>query len=168
MKRPLALLCLSLSTVIFLPSCEVLSDGGGGGYTGPYYGSGGGSYSRGYYDNGYGYSRPAYGNAYYGNSYNRGRYYNDGRNHDHDHDHDNDHRGSSSNNRGNSHNDEKIKLIGGRDSDKPNRPENYHSVDWYKNRGYNLSDYKHKHEDGDVHDPRKKSSSSSSKDKKKH
>lgn len=157
MKSPIPLLCLSISAGVLLSSCEVP---GPGGYSGPYYGGGGGGgggYSRATYSEGYETSRP-YGNAYYGGRYNNGGRYVD-RDHDRDHD---DHRGGWSNNNSNNNNnrhdnddDRKVKLIRGHEDDKPNRPDNYHTVDWYHDHGYNLHDYAHKDEDGDVHDPRK-------------
>jgi hypothetical protein len=71
---------------------------------------------------------------------------------------------------GHDHDSEKIKLTGGNQRGKPSRPEGYHSAEWYKDRGYNLKNYDHKHQDdGEVH--HRSSSSSSHKDddhKKKH
>lgn len=105
-------------------------------------------YSPGYYDDGYyseTYYRPA---SSYGSSY----YYRSGhrcsicgydpcrcshRSSSHHHDDDDD--------------DRKIKLFGGSQRGKPDRPEGWHSVDWYKSRGYNLKNYSYKDDDGDVH-----------------
>jgi hypothetical protein len=120
-----------------LPSCVDLDTGG-------YYGGGGSSYGGGYSGGGYGssYYRPGYSSyrpSYYGGSYyNRPDYYK----YDHD-----DHKHSSSSKK----DDDKIRLIGGSQPGKPNRPEGNHTADWYRKRGYDLSEYKHKHEDGTVH-----------------
>ena len=121
---------LPVLIAILLPSCEVPGGGsyyGGGGYSG-------GGYSQPYYD-GYGHGgRPYYG----GGNYRGGHYYNDH--------HSNDNHSNNSNRKGS-----EIKLIRGRDGDHPTRPTGYHTKDWYKHRGYDLSDYTHKHEDGKVH-----------------
>ena len=101
------------------------------------------SYGPSYYDSGY-YSRP-YNSYYYGSGY-----YHD---HDHDDHHDNHHRG----------NDEKYKLVGGSQRNKPDRPEGWHTAEWYKQRGYNVHNYTVKDKDGDVVHKQHKSGSSSSK-----
>lgn len=60
--------------------------------------------------------------------------------------------------------DDRVKLTAGQQRNKPNRPEGYHTREWYERRGYNLNLYKHKHEDsGKTHEgDRYKSSSPSS------
>ena len=126
-------------------------------YSGAPYG-GGGSYAPRPPSRSYGYRAPAYGgprpyrNYGYGDPYYGGSSY-------HNY---NRHRGQ---------NDDRIKLTGGAQRGKPNRPEGYHSREWYEKRGYDLDQYKHKHQDsGRTHageDYRKKSSSSSKGKKKK-
>jgi hypothetical protein len=143
MKFPL--LSLSLLTAVLLPSCEVMDTGYS---TGSYYGGGGyvsrpayyNTYDSDYYN--YGYA----GRPYDGGYYRSGRYYNrygvycpPEQYHKHSSHSSSNHSGSA------------IKLIRGNDGDHPNRPEGYHSKEWYKQRGYDLSDYTHKHRDGEVH-----------------
>lgn len=138
---------LALFAVLALPSCEEYAAGGYD--SGSYYGGGGSystayrptyyrpSYAGSYYSDDYAYaSRPYYGNAYYGGSryHSRSAAYCEPE------------RGHSSN-----HSDNRIKLIRGNDGDHPNRPQGYHPESWYKNRGYDLTDYAHKHTDGKVH-----------------
>ena len=59
--------------------------------------------------------------------------------------------------------EDRIKLTAGQQRGKPNRPQGYHTREWYEKRGYDLDKYKHKHEDsGNYHegsDYKKKSSS---------
>ena len=58
---------------------------------------------------------------------------------------------------------DRVKLTAGRQDDKPNRPEGYHTREWYERRGYNLNLYKHKHEDsGKTHEGARYQSSSNS------
>ncbi len=64
------------------------------------------------------------------------------------HDHDHDHKPSRSSGSSNSSN--RIKLLGGGDGDHSNKPDGYHSREWYQKRGYDLKEYKYKKEDGDV------------------
>lgn len=140
------LLSLSLLAAVLLPSCEVLDTGYS---TGSYYG--GGYVSRPSYYNTYDSDYYNYGYAgrpYDGGYYRSGRYYNRAgvycppeQYHKHNHS------SHSSSNRSSS----AIKLIRGNDGDHPNRPEGYHSKEWYKQRGYDLKDYTHKHRDGEVH-----------------
>ena len=141
-----SLLLLSLLTVALLPSCEVMDTGYS---TGSYYGGGGyvnrptyyNTYDSDYYD--YGYAGRPYGGGYYRG----GRYYNGSGVYcppENYHNH-------SSHSSSRSSSGSAIKLIRGNDGDHPNRPEGYHSKEWYQKRGYDLSDYTHKHRDGEVH-----------------
>lgn len=156
----LLLILFPIVAALMLPSCiETLDTGyGGGGY-------GGGGYGGGGYGGGYssGYSRPYQPSGYYNNGYYPNRYP-DRRYYDNDHDHDH-----SSHSGGDGKVDsDKIKLIGGHDPRKPNRPDGYHSADWYRKNGYDLRKYTIKDDEGDV---RKAHSSSSHHDddkKKKH
>ena len=44
-----------------------------------------------------------------------------------------------------------IRLIAGYQRGKPKRPCGWHSVEWFRCRGYNLDNYSHVHRDGTVH-----------------
>lgn len=144
LKRSLTT-CAAALAALALSSCYVDNPGGppyNSGYrSSPSYGS----YSQ-------------YPSAYGGRPYYRDSHYDRG----HD-DHYNDRYRRS--------NDERIKLTGGGQGGKPNRPDGYHTKDWYEKRGYDLDRYKHQHEDsGRSHageDYRSKSSSSKGKSKSK-
>ncbi len=146
----LRLLALPLLAALLLPSCVELDSGYGytsysrgygvaeddysyrpSYYSRPYYGNSS-YYSRPYYGNSSSYSRPYYGNSsYYGGSTHA--YYPPVRtNHDHHEE------------------DERIRLTGGGDGRHDNRPNGFHSKDWFEDRGYNLHRYNYKDEDGDV------------------
>ena len=128
-RQFLAIVALAIAAST-LSSCVYLDD-----YGPPY-----SSYHRApssttYHTSSFGYGGRSYygGRPYYG-----GRYYDYHRGHGHYH---------------KSHHDDRIKLTGGSQKGKPNRPTGYHSRDWYEKRGYNLSNYKHKHEkSGKTHE----------------
>ena len=66
------------------------------------------------------------------------------------------------------HEEERIKLTGGSQKGKGTRPSEYHTREWFEKKGYDLSNYKHKHEySGVTHTGSKygKESSSSRKSK---
>lgn len=52
--------------------------------------------------------------------------------------------------------EERIKLTGGSQKGKGTRPKEYHSREWFEKRGYDLDNYKHKHEhSGKTHEGKK-------------
>lgn len=130
------LLLLRFLLLAAVAACGLSSCVGVDGYPAAYYDDDG--YAGGYdYAPRTYYHSPSYYSAGYG--YSRYRY-----NRDCDDNH------SHSSSRSND-DDRKIKLVGGNDGRHGSRPEGWHSVEWFKDRGYNLNKYSHKHEDGDVH-----------------
>lgn len=173
--KSLRILCLSLPLVLGGCLTEYSSTeytGGYGSSGSSYYGSSAGryrnydTYQPGYYSGGYG--RPYYGGSYGYNDYR----YNQNRDCD-----DNDHSSSSSKKKSSS--DRDIRIV---DYDQNRRrgdlPDGYHPPEWWKERGYSLSQNSYKTREGDVKgkaaqekhkssSSNNKSSSSSSSSKKK-
>jgi hypothetical protein len=162
MKKLLTLLApLSLVILMFLtlPSCVApvggpVGYGGGYGGSGPvyyqddgwdddgFYGTSGVAYTRPGY--GYGYGGPVYSNGFVGGGWNRGwagcsvcR------------------RNPCTCNRGLvRHSTPTIRVNGHQHKATDSFPEGYHNLSWYKNRGYNLKEYKVQSRDGHTHDLR--------------
>jgi len=156
------------AVAVLLPSCY---DAGllypSGGYSGGSYGSYGYNNSvyrpvGGFGNSGWGGGYGGYGGYGYGSGrvcsrcgYNPCRCSGGGNHHDHDHD---SHSGSSSS-RSNS-SDRQYRIIAG-DLDGKKKPNDFHSLDWYHDRGYSLEDVKIETNRGAVIDKRPSSQKSS-------